>query len=304
MRGILRRIALQVIVNVAKEHDNNYLPKLKPETINFYASGDDNGSTVKSIKSLTYKESEMLRDLMPNISVFGSGLSFIEGKSAISELSPAKEDIFFLNGRDEYELKILIRTINSTRIDETKKNGGLSVLMDEEDVKEWIKNSEKNANTNKELKSLMDKEVKGTLSDDEIEKLEELKQGEKTNSTQMLSKKEYVIPGITFKGAIAAKRGMSFTDIEKGMLYACLTELSLRQIGSCKKEGFGVGNWKITGDEINIESKVDENCFLGEKKLKINDGATKYINIFRDFVIENKVWEYLEIEDLFERIKL
>lgn len=299
MRGLLRRISLEVIVNIGKEVDENYIPNLKAKTLNFHSSGDD--KTVLSMNNLTYKQEVKLRELMPNISLFGAGLSFIEGKTAISELAPLDEQLIYEDKEGNIKQNNLIRSITSVRFDETLRNSNLSVLVDSEDVEKWIELVDDNNKIKKEKKALEEKAKKGTLNADEEKRLLEIKDS-KDNKTQMLSTKEYVVPNTIFKGSISSKRGMEFTDVEIGLLYACLIELSQRQLGSCKKEGFGVGNYLISSENGNIQSTCNEDYYLGKKEIVRTENIDKYLQIFTDFIIENKTWEYLDVEVLLSKL--
>lgn len=300
LRGTLRRIGLRLIIQIGMQNDSSYSPQIDPKTLNFYASGDD--KTVESINSLTYKQQEKLREIMPLISLFGAGLSTIEGKTAVSELRPIRESFLHLDDEGKIKSEKIVKTISSVRFDETMRNSSLSALLDNESVEEWLLFLQDNKDTKKRLKVLLEKKKKNGMLEDAEEK--ELKNimSFKDNQTQMISEKEYVVPNITFTSSIGEKRGMAFTDIEKGLLLASLLELSLTQLGSCKKEGFGVGDWNINYDDCSIESLANEDYFLGEKKVMINQPAQEYINTFTDFIIQNRVWEYLKVDALFSKV--
>ena len=317
LRGLMRRLGLKLIADIAKK--NGYeMPKLSPDDMNFYASGADN--TVKSILQLNYEETEKLRELVPNISLFGAGLSLIEGKTAVSELTP-REEFLTREVKDENGDKIvkknnLIGKISSVRFDETSRISALTPLLDLEDVERWkefiTNNNEAKAEMKKdvaELKKKINAEKKKDDPDqDKInEWQEEIKKRQdetKDEKTQTISAKEYVVPNVVFNGFVMAKSGFCFTDIEKGMLLSIFSMLSVQQIGSSKKDGFGIGEWRISNSAIgDIVTTADKDYLLEERKKEFTGDVQKYIDDFEKWVVENRVWEYIPLDKLVKKVK-
>ena len=112
------------------------------------------------------------------------------------------------------------------------------------------------------------------------------------------------MPNVVFNGFVMAKSGFCFTDIEKGMLLAILSALSVQQIGSSKKDGFGIGEWRISNSEIgDIITTADKDYLLEERKKEFTGDVQKYIDDFEDWVVKNRVWEYIPLDKLVKKVK-
>lgn len=302
MRGVLRRIALEQIAQIGKE--NGYDPKISARSINLYASGDS--GTVDAINKLSYFEVEKLRALSPLLSCFGAGLSGVEGKTAVTELRPDINAVIKIDD-DKISINTLVREMVSVRFDQTKRKDTIYSLIDVEDIKKWVENVTENSADFKEKKALQDalkkaKEGKVRLSENEESRLQEL-ENIKSIQSQIISSKEYVVPNVLFHGSIATKRGFEFSKIEEGMIVLALYELAQRQLGSCKKDGFGVGDWTISHDELgDMEIKTNHEYILGKKEVKISEKMIESINLYKEWVKENKAWDYLEVDELLKKI--
>jgi CRISPR type IV-associated protein Csf2 len=311
LRGIMRRLALKTIDEIAKKTDPFYAANLSAETINFYASGDNN--SISALQKLKYSEIERLREIMPSISLFGAGLSLIEGKLAVSSLVPSKEQLTNLkvtknkDGSENEELikTTLIKTLNGIRNDEVNGSPILSSMIDIEDVEEWIKSKMDNQVDNKRKKALEKKLLdKKELSELEKKELKDFSNF-KNITTQMIHSHEYVIPGVTFFGSIGTKRGFDeLTEVETGLMFSVLSELSQMQLGSLKNKGYGVVNWDISYEGYgDIISRANERYFLDKRTMELSSDVLKSIKEYEKWVTDNRVWEYLSVDKLFKKIK-
>jgi len=302
MRGLLRRIILEQLAYIGK--DNGHKPNYSARSINLSASGDSN--TVDAINKLTYYEVEKLRELSPLLSCFGAGLSGIEGKTAVTELRPDLECIMRMDG-DKLVPNILIQEMTSVRFDQTKRKDTIFALIDEDDVQKWMDSVSENSADFKEKKALTAalkkaKEGKTRLSDEEEARMVEL-DDVKSIQSQIISSKEYVVPNVLFHGSISAKRGFQLTQVEEGMLAYALYELVHRQIGSSKKDGFGVLEWTISHDTLgDIVGKVNPNYIVGKRDVQVSPKMQEAIEYYKTWAKENRTWEYLETERLLDAV--
>ncbi len=308
IRGILRRLAIKSITDIGQKADAFYKPAVKATTMNFYSSGSD---TVTYLKSLSFNQREKAREIMPMLDLFGAGLSAIEGKLAVSSLKPTEEQILRQkitkkeDGTEEEETvrNYLIRTLNVARFDEASRSSFLTPLLDQESVEEWLDFREREAVIKNQKKDIAEKiKKKQQITDDEKKIMETVVE----NSTKMIASSDYVVPGTIMQGNIGIKRGFSdLTEIEKGLLFSILSELSLMQIGSKRNSGYGVIDWEISCDEYgSIVSLANPEYYLGKRKVfEIPDQIKSCIEEYQKWVVENRVWDYLEVDKLFEKIK-
>ena len=300
IRGTLRRLALKSIDDIAKETDPFYEKQLSARTVNFYSSGNE--KTIKGVIDLSYTQIQKLREFFPAINLFGAGLSFVEGTLCVSPFMIKEEDLVRETDENTFKPVTFIYKMSGVRFDEANRNSFLAPLIDEKSVKEWLKLNSDNQKETKRKKELLKKKSE-ELSDKEKKELKEL-EDVKNNSTQMLHEHEYVVPGIEMHGSISVKKDFKeLTDIEKGLLFYVLTEFATSSLGSLKNKGYGVADWEISyKDYGNIIVENDSNYFLGEKKITISPKIKETIKKYKDWVVKNKVWEYLETEKLLKKV--
>lgn len=277
IRGVLRRYATFIMNSRLKERHQDY--SLSNESLHTYNTGAGKG--VKFLDSLNYKESEKFRALNPIVSLFGAGLSGIEGKLAISNLTPSE-----LPTKGSYLDKIFC-----VRFDETSRKTINTPFINMESVLQWKEEQARLAQERRAARA-----AKADNVQSEQERLDAMQQ-----QTYML---EYIIPGVELNMSIRAKKGMALSDLELGVLYAALCELSKSQIGSHTRLGFGVLNWNIgTADESLIVAKANDKYILDKSNCHLSVAAEQCIKIFHDF-IDSLDPNMVEIEKQVEQVKI
>lgn len=304
LRGILRRNSFEQIVKIGVREKGKI--KLSPTVINFNTTGGSSG--ISSFNNLTYKQEVAIREKLPHVSLFGAGLSSVEGKIAITELRPTPEFCIRQDKDGNIAPKALIKKMGGIR-----KNDGNSshfgYLISEEDAKNFAEQNDARSKVSKELKALLDKEKASkskSNSGPQLTKSEEERKIElqtmKEISQQMLFESEYVPMGVEFRASIAPKKGFELTQIEQGMLYKALQELQSMQLGSLKNKGYGVGDWIIASNDGEMSSIADASFYLGPKTESISEGMLTLIRNYENYVIENKLWENLDIDNLIKNL--
>lgn len=302
VRGMLRREAFDFILKIGKKVNPKLSLGLDTFAVNFHTSGGSNAIT--SFNKIKMKQKEALKAALPNISIFGAGLSEIEGKLAVSELSPRQEQCIKIDSDGKTHVVDLVKTIAGVRKNDGANSERFAYLISEEDAKKFEEAMNENSKLNKEFKELKAKKAKKggpKLTKQEEERLKEL--DETKNLTQQIPfDNEYVPAGVEFSASIAPKRGIPLTNVEKGILFASLFGIANSQLGSLKNKGYGVGDWIISSSEGDMSSIADPAFYLSKKTQSIEKSIEELIAEAEEYIIENKIWENLNIDNLMQRL--
>lgn len=319
-RGILRRVAFKQQVEVAKSKDPDF--EVSPELFYLYTSGAALDKTSAVIGNyINYKTENIVRKNSPVISLFGAGLSNIEGKIAVADLFPSTDMEKFR----EFEKKdgtvgmmsnlmhsnTFYRSDSAMIADYLYRN-----IIDMEDVKEWnryyyglviiakLKKEIAKAKGNRnKIEEILEKfkskdenqsvkeQLNSITADVVLELVEKEKEfsgdKEKDSHIQQPVSLDFIVPGVKLTSSINAKYGYELSDVELGCLISSLAEMSLMQIGSAKRIGFGVLDWTIEKDgEVLFESKSDPDYVL-QKSISVSENGKKYIQAWKDWLNEN-----------------
>ena len=321
LRGILRRVAFKQQLEVAKQIDKNF--KVSPEIFYLYTSGGGFDKTSAVLDEyINYETEDKVRESAPILSIFGAGLSQLEGKLAITDLLPAADVEKFNkigNGDDGRLISKILGKNTFFRSDTVKASGFLyDSIVDMEDVNRWVKDYYKKVILAKATKKI--KDAKGqkdkiqkildelntgvneiVITIEDIEKLQ--KEGKLSNGAreehshiQQPVEVEFIIPNVRMSASANSKYGTDFTEVEFGCLISSLLEVSKMQIGAAKRIGFGILDWKVEIDgQLMFESVSDENYLL-KKDIQVSDKGQEMISAWEKWLKEraNKV----NLEDL------
>ena len=267
LRGILRRVATRQQLKAARENGFE-ASKLSPDDFYLLTSGASLGK--KSVDTVVTVENEKeIREAFPVLSIFGAGLSAIEGKSAIANFFPSKEMQYFGETEDGKRYSLLIGKSTDFRVDSIKDAGLWKTVIDVEDIKKWSEEYAKKVGEAKEKKK-----------SGEAEK-------ETDSHIQQPVNLEFIIPGVKLTSSINEKYGWEFTDVEVGCILSALKEVSVMQIGSAKRIGFGLLDWTVEmGGEKILESKCTPDYIL-ERTVHVTEAGEKYIKAWEDWLKEN-----------------
>lgn len=140
-RGALRRVAFKQQIAFAKEKNPAFV--VSPELFYLYTSGGAFDKTSAIINDfINFKNEKTVRKNAPILSIFGAGLSNLEGKMSLTDLLPAADVEKFrtITTKDGEELAISNLIGNNTfyRADSASTSEFLfNSLVDFEDVKKW-----------------------------------------------------------------------------------------------------------------------------------------------------------------------
>lgn len=270
LRGLLRRVMTKDMIHFIKEKEPNF--KIKADELYLYASGASTAK--KSIENISWEEKIKLRAKSPILSLFGAGLSGIEGKTAVCDLVPISKmkKIRILKDSDNVEYKkIMPLTQKQTyfRTDDNIKKNMLTELVDQEDVSLWKENYNKLVTMSKELK-----------------KSGEKKKEENSHIAQIISL-ESILPNITLSSSINPLYGHNFTDIEIGLLLKALIEVSNMQLGASKRLGFGVLEWNIEFKSQTMFSTIVDKDYIFNREVIISKKCKEFINTYNKWAKTN-----------------
>jgi len=323
LRGILRRVAFKQQLEAAKRIDKDF--KVSPEIFYLYTSGGGFDKTSAVLDEyINYQTEKKVRENAPILSIFGAGLSNLEGKLAITDLLPSNEIEKFIEFGDTESKRVVSKLIGKNtffRVDTAKASGFLyDSIIDMQDVKKWVEQYYKKVILAKVAKKI--KEAKGQKN--KIEKiLEDLNKGldetkitvedieklqkngklgdgakEEHSHIQQPVDVEFIIPGVKMTSSANSKYGADFTDVELGCLVSSLLELSKMQIGAAKRIGFGILDWKVEiGGQLMFESVSDANYLL-KKDIQVSDRGQEVINAWEKWLKERA--DRVNLKDLIE----
>jgi len=291
IRGVLRRNITATIFGALEEKDNN---KINVPTAHLYASGG--GTSNDGINALNYAEKELFREANPYLGIFGAGLSDIDGKLSVTDMSP------------EDKSKQMIDYLYGVRFDETERQSILSPLINSKSVEEYKERLDQKRKENAKLRKIesdiekLQKTLEGADEEDSqtLQKIEDLKleaikiAEDKGMSYQQVYKAEFIIPGTKLFSSIGTRAGHIFTDIEKGMLLHGLIRISQQQIGSYSRIGWGILNWHVKDSEGKTLFKTTSNeKYLLQRNVDISEEGKKVLKPFEEYM------EKLERESIF-----
>lgn len=279
-RGILRRnIASDIFADLEKKDG----AKANLDTIHLYASGG--GANNGGIASLTYAEKAAFRERNPFISLFGAGLSDIDGKLSVCDLVPVDKD------------KRIVDTFLGIRFDESERHSILTPLLDTESVDAYKKELEIKRATDKKLRKLeeeikaLNKELKNNEEAELLTKIADLEasyaqmQEEKGMKYQQTYRAEFISPGTKMTSSIATRGGHEMTELETSMMLHGLLKMSSQNIGSYSRIGWGALNWHVMDDMGNtlFKATCDEQYILS-RNIEVSDAGKKLLKPFGDWL--------------------
>lgn len=141
LRGALRRVAFKQQISFAKEKNPEFA--VSPELFYLYTSGGGFDKTSAVINDfINFKNEKAVRENAPILSIFGAGLSNLEGKLSLTDLLPGSDMEKFkkIATKDggEIVLSNLIGDNTFYRADSASTSKFLfNSLIDFEDVKKW-----------------------------------------------------------------------------------------------------------------------------------------------------------------------
>lgn len=291
-RGILRRNITSAIFGEIEKKDGK---KFGLNSIHLYASGG--GTSNDGISGLNYVEKAKVRENNPFISCFGAGLSDIDGKLSVSDITPIVKDKHI-----GYQYGV--------RFDESQRNTILSPLLDKESIEKYEKEMEKLRASTKSLIKLeeellkLKKKKEENLTDDKIdEEINELEikieneRESKGMSYQQVYKAEFILPNTQMSSSVGTRAGYELTDVEKGMVLFGLIQTSQQSIGSYSRIGWGTNKWEVknANGELLFSTIPDERYVL-HKETKITDLGHSMLKPFEEW-LENATRESIFLMD-------
>lgn len=279
-RGIIRRNITSAIFGEIEKKDGK---KFSLNSIHLYASGG--GTSNDGISELNYVEKAKVRENNPFISCFGAGLSDIDGKLSVSDITPIIKDKHI-----GYQYGV--------RFDESQRNSILSPLLDKESIEKHEKEMEKLRASTKSLIKLEDELIKlknkrdANLVDEKLEdEINELEikianeREDKGMSYQQVYKAEFILPNTQMSSSVGTRAGYELTDVEKGMILFGLIQTSQQSIGSYSRVGWGTNKWEVknANGELLFSTIPDEKYVL-HKETMITDLGKVMIKPFEEWL--------------------
>lgn len=279
-RGILRRNITSAIFGEIEKKDGK---KFGLNSIHLYASGG--GTSNDGISGLNYVEKAKVREDNPFISCFGAGLSDIDGKLSVSDITPVIKDKHI-----GYQYGV--------RFDESQRSTILSPLLDKESIEKHEKEMEKLRASTKSLIKLEEELLKlkkkkeenptDDKIDEEINELEikiENERESKGMSYQQVYKAEFILPNTQMSSSVGTRAGYELTDVEKGMVLFGLIQTSQQSIGSYSRIGWGTNKWEVknANGELLFTTIPDEKYVL-HKETKITDLGYEMLKPFEEWL--------------------
>lgn len=279
-RGILRRNITSAIFGEIEKKDGK---KFGLNSIHLYASGG--GTSNDGISGLNYVEKAKVREDNPFISCFGAGLSDIDGKLSVSDITPVIKDKHI-----GYQYGV--------RFDESQRNTILSPLLDKESIEKHEQEMEKLRASTKSLIKLEEELLKlkkkkeenptDDKIDEEINELEikiENERESKGMSYQQVYKAEFILPNTQMSSSVGTRAGYELTDIEKGMVLFGLIQTSQQSIGSYSRIGWGTNKWEVkNADGELLFSTIPDEKYVLHKETKITDLGHSMLKPFEEWL--------------------
>ena len=263
-RGALRRMATRQLLAAMGEKAK----EIGPEAFYLLTSGASLGK-ISVDDAVTPENENLIRERFPVLSLFGAGLTGIEGKSAVAALFPASDTERIAYTKEGKPYSPLLGNDTYFRSDAIREEGLWRSLIDVESIMRW---------TQEYLKKVAESKAK--------KKSGEAKSEEHSNIQQPVSL-DFILPGVKLTSSINAKYGWEFSDVELGCLISALKELSTVQIGSAKRIGFGLLNWTVeTGGAVLFRTECDPDYVL-ERHTSVTEEGERLIGAWREWLKEN-----------------
>lgn len=279
-RGTLRRNLTSAIFGSIEETD---LKKFSVDSIHLYASGG--GSSNDGMKNMNYADQVSFRQTNPYLSCFGAGLSDLDGKLAVTDLTPVNKELRLI----DYQYGV--------RFDETQRGSILRPLLDEDSIKEYNDFIDKLRTATKSLVKLEDelKKLKDAYDKDKSDELAEqisdleqkiaVEKEEKGMSYQQVYKAEFIIPGTQMSGSVSTRGGHKLNELERGMILFGLIQTSQQSIGSYARIGWGVNEWEVKdGDGNTLFKTVPNSKYSLAKETTITDLGKSILKPFETWL--------------------
>lgn len=282
LRGIMRRNITSTLFAQLQSKDQK---KIDVATSHLYSSGG--GTSNDGINVLTYAEKVDFREENPFISVFGAGLSDIDGKLSVTDMTP------------EDKTKQTVDYLYGVRFDETERQSILTPLIDEASIEEYKEKLASLRKENAKLRKLEDeiaklqKELDASEDEDSelAKKINDKKleaaaiAEEKGMSYQQVYKAEFIVPGTKLYSSVGTRGGHLLTDKEMGMVLHGLMMTSQQNIGSYSRIGWGVLNWHVKDQEGKTLFKTTaDSKYLLSREIEITEDGHKILKPFKDYV--------------------
>jgi CRISPR type IV-associated protein Csf2 len=292
-RGILRRNLASAIFGEIEKKDGG---KFGLNSIHLYASGG--GTSNDGIKGLNYVDKINLREDNPFISCFGAGLSDIDGKLSVSDITPLNKDARHIGHQF------------AVRFDESLRSSVLSPLLDAESVEKHAEEMLKLKAATKSLQKLEEKlsKLKKELSEnpDDADLIEEINQLEidivaekeaKNMSYQQTYKAEYILPNTKMSSSIGTRAGYELTELERAMMLFGLIQTSQQSIGSYSRIGWGTNKWEVKNSEgETLFRTVPNGKYVLQKETEITELGKAMLKPFEEW-LENVTRESIFLMD-------
>lgn len=289
-RGILRRTLSSCIFSNLEKKDGK---KVDLASIHLYASGG--GTSTEGLEGMNYIEKQECREANPYLSIFGAGLSDIDGKLSLSDIVPVVKS------------EDMIGHLYGVRFDESERSSILTPFINTQSVEDYMVELEKKRSAANKLRGLEKKleENKKELEinpDDEklkeeknnLESQIELEKEEKGMSYQQVYKAEFIRPNIKMCSSVSTRAGHEFTEIEMGMILYGLIKTSQQQIGSYSRIGWGVCNWEVkNSNNETLFTTIADTKYILQNETKISEQGEKILAPFKKWL------EAIKREDLF-----
>lgn len=274
LRGSLRRMATRQQLSSCDCKD-----KIIPEIFYLYTSGA--GLSRISIGDIVTPENEMdVRENAPILSVFGAGLSAIEGKVAVADFTPSPDQERWGVSDNGSRYSLLMGKETNFRTDSIRDAELWNEVLNVEQIKKWRDDYAEMVADSKKSKAT------AKASGDNDAK-------EENSHIQQPVTSDFILPGVKLTSSIKAKYGHDISDVEMGMIISALIELSQTQIGSSARIGWGVLDWTVEYDgqllfktEANPEYILDKKVITTKKGEELVDAWKAWLEAHADNMLE------------------
>ena len=268
LRGMLRCALTEDMIRLIKEKEPKF--KAKGEDVYLYTSGYGTNASA-AIDNVTWKEEDIIRKASPILSLFGAGLSAIEGKAAVSDLRPSRSCEKYIKWVDaegvDHKMPIsFVEQQTFFRTDSIKQGFFDRSLLDKEDVEDWL--------------TELCKKVKESKKN----KKDGVSAKETTTNIQQPIENEYIIPGVPMDAVIMPINHYEFTDVEVGAILNALFIKSKMQIGANKRCGWGHLDWTVELDGEMMFVVKCNNDLNGVKDVMVSDSFTNKVETYKEFM--------------------
>lgn len=284
-RGVLRR---NIATSIFDALNNKYGKARSVDTLHLYSAGGGtarNGFVNVFDSKLPYKDMNDFREANPFLSLFGAGLSDIDGKLSVTSISPSDRK----NKLTDY--------IFGVRFDDTERTSVLSPFIDTSSIEEYQEDMIKKKNSNSDIRKLDDTikklnaEVEKESSEDLLKKLEDAQKAydDKIDSKSLIFqqtyKAEYVIPNTQLHASIGTRAGYELSEVEEGMMLYGLIETSKQNIGSYGRIGWGAMNYKVkTGSGAVLFTTICDPDYILNRTVEVTPLGQKKLAIYKEWL--------------------